>query len=151
VRADSEKTLATDSSVIAAVEPAPVPRRVLYTFADVPLNAGRLVVSQIASTPRQEHQRQPSERSFDDREHACDPRFIPMLGAELDLLEISGSTADTFFIWTAAFGIKSAIRRIDSFQALRSRRDRSSNGEIVRLALDHQRISAGWKHEFLLL
>ena len=51
----SEQTLATGSSVIAAVEPAPIPRRVLYTFADVPLNAGRLVVSQIASTARQEH------------------------------------------------------------------------------------------------
>src|SRR5215510_1007364 len=33
----SEKTLATGSSVVAAVEPAPIPRRVLYTFADVPL------------------------------------------------------------------------------------------------------------------
>jgi hypothetical protein len=69
----SEQTLATGSSVIAAVEPAPIPRRVLYTFADVPLNAGRLVVSQIAGTARQEHQRRPSERSFDDGEHARDP------------------------------------------------------------------------------
>jgi hypothetical protein len=71
----SEKTLATGSSVIAAVEPAPIPRRVLYTFADVPLNAGHLVVSQIASTC-QEHQRQSSERSFDNREHARDPPLI---------------------------------------------------------------------------
>jgi hypothetical protein len=38
------------SSVIATIEPAPVYRRVLYTFADVPLNAGRLVASQVAST-----------------------------------------------------------------------------------------------------
>jgi ATP-dependent DNA ligase len=34
-----------DSSVRAAVDPAPVHRRVPYTFADVPLNAGRLVAS----------------------------------------------------------------------------------------------------------
>src|SRR5262249_55882902 len=63
----SEKTLARGSSVIATVEPAPIPRRVLYAVADVPLNAGCLVVSEIAtSTARQEHQRQPSERSFDN-------------------------------------------------------------------------------------
>src|SRR5262245_13379020 len=59
-----------DSSEIAAVEPAPVQRRVLSTFADVPLNAGRLVVGQIASTARQQHQRRPNELSFDDVEHA---------------------------------------------------------------------------------
>ena len=64
------------SSVRAAIDPAAVHRRVLNTFADVPLNAGRLVVSQIAITARQEHQRRPSERSFDDREHARDPLFI---------------------------------------------------------------------------
>src|SRR5262249_46632192 len=46
-----------DSSVIATVEPTPVYCLVLYTFADVPLNAGRLVVSQVASTVPQEHQR----------------------------------------------------------------------------------------------
>jgi hypothetical protein len=34
---------------------------------------------------------------------------------------------------------------------LSCRRDGSSNSEIVRLALDHQRISAGRRHEFLLL
>ena len=65
-----------DSSVIAAVEPAPVHRRVPYTFADVPLNARRLVVSQIASTALQEHQRRSQERGFDDSEHARDPLFI---------------------------------------------------------------------------
>src|SRR5262249_34518046 len=70
-----------DSSVIATVEPASVQRRVPYTFADVPLNAGRLVVSQVASTARQEHQRRSQERGFDDGEHARDPLFIsfPML------------------------------------------------------------------------
>ena len=65
-----------DPSVIAAVEPAPVHRRVPYTFADVPLNAGRLVVSQVASTARQEHQRRSQERGFDDGEHARDSLFI---------------------------------------------------------------------------
>jgi len=65
-----------DSSVIATVEPAPVPRRVLYTFADVPLNARRLVVSQVARTALQEHQRRSQERGFNDGEHACDPLFI---------------------------------------------------------------------------
>src|SRR5262249_53133736 len=65
-----------DSSVIATVEPASVPRCVLYTFADVPLNARRLVVSQIASTALQEHQRGSQERGFDDGEHARDPLFI---------------------------------------------------------------------------
>jgi len=64
------------SSVIATVEPAPVYRRVLYTFADVPLNAGRLVASQVASTALQKHQRQSQERGFDDGEHARDPLFI---------------------------------------------------------------------------
>src|SRR5262249_10435979 len=39
-----------DSSVIATVEPAPVQRCVLYTFADVPLNAGRLVGSNYSLT-----------------------------------------------------------------------------------------------------
>jgi hypothetical protein len=39
----------------------------------MPLNAGRLVVSEIARTARQEHQRRDSDRSFDDREHARDP------------------------------------------------------------------------------
>src|SRR5262249_23634748 len=58
------------------VEPASVQRRVLYTFADVPLNARRLVVSQIASTALQEHQRRSQERGFDDGEHARDPLFI---------------------------------------------------------------------------
>jgi hypothetical protein len=71
--------------------------------------------------------------------------------AEFNLLEIWGSIADALFMCTTAFGIKSAVRGIDSFEALSCRRDGSSNGEIVRLALDHQRISAGWKHEFLLL
>src|SRR5262245_31427349 len=66
----------SDSSVIATVEPASVQRRVLYTFADVPLNTRRLVVSQIASTALQEHQRRSQERGFDDGEHACDPLFI---------------------------------------------------------------------------
>src|SRR5262249_48818475 len=65
-----------DSSVIATVEPAPVQRCVLYTFADVPLTAGRLVVSQVASTALQEHQRRSQERGFDDGEHARDPLFI---------------------------------------------------------------------------
>src|SRR5215831_4941148 len=62
-----------DSSVIATVEPAPVQRCVLYTFADVPLNAGRLVVTQVASTALQEYQRRSQERGFDDGEHARDP------------------------------------------------------------------------------
>ena len=70
---------------------------------------------------------------------------------EFNLLEIWGSIADPLFIWTAAFGIKSAISRIDPFEALSCRRDGSSNSAIVRLALDHQRISAGRRHEFLLL
>jgi hypothetical protein len=64
------------SSVIATVEPTPVHRRVPYTFADVPLNAGRLVASQVASTARQEHQRRSQERGFDNGEHARDPLFI---------------------------------------------------------------------------
>src|SRR5215469_14086779 len=64
------------SSVIATIEPTPVHRRVPYTFADVPLNARRLVVSQIASTALQEHQRRSQERGFDDGEHARDPLFI---------------------------------------------------------------------------
>jgi hypothetical protein len=51
-------------------------RRVLYTFADVALNAGRLIVSQVASTALQEHQRRCQERGFDDGEHARDPLFI---------------------------------------------------------------------------
>ena len=59
------------SSEIAAVEPAPVPGRVLYTFADVPLNAGRLVVSQVASTACQERQRRTNERGPDNGEHAA--------------------------------------------------------------------------------
>ena len=48
-------------------------RRVLYTFADVPLNAGRLVVGQVASAALQEHQRRCQERGFDDGEHAPPP------------------------------------------------------------------------------
>jgi|EndMetStandDraft_8_1072994.scaffolds.fasta_scaffold751270_1 hypothetical protein len=51
-------------------------RRVLYTFADVPLNAGRLVVSQVTSTTLQEDQGQSQERGFDDDEHARNPLFI---------------------------------------------------------------------------
>jgi hypothetical protein len=43
--------------VIATVEPAPVHRRVSYTFAGVPLNAGRLVARQVISTALPEHQR----------------------------------------------------------------------------------------------
>jgi hypothetical protein len=35
--------------------------RVLYAFADVPLDAGRLVVSQVTSTVLQEHQRRSQE------------------------------------------------------------------------------------------
>jgi hypothetical protein len=65
-----------DSSVIATVEPAPVHRRVPYTFADVPLNAGRLVASQVASAALQEHQRRSQERGFGDAEHARDLLFI---------------------------------------------------------------------------
>jgi hypothetical protein len=61
-----------DSSVGAAVDPAPVHRRVLYTFAHVPLNAGRLVTLQV-STALQEQQRRSHERGFDDGEHARDP------------------------------------------------------------------------------
>jgi hypothetical protein len=48
-------------------------RRVLYTFADVPLNAGRLIASQVASTALQEHQRRSQERGFDDGEHLPSP------------------------------------------------------------------------------
>jgi hypothetical protein len=58
------------SAVVAAVEPASTYRRVLYTFADVPLNAGGLVVSQVPGAALQEHQRQSQERAFDDGEHA---------------------------------------------------------------------------------
>jgi len=42
----------------------------------MPLNAGRLVASQVASTTRQEHQRRSQKRGFDDGEHARDPLFI---------------------------------------------------------------------------
>jgi hypothetical protein len=42
----------------------------------VPLNAGRLVASQVASTALQEHQRRCQERGFDDGEHAREPLFI---------------------------------------------------------------------------
>src|SRR5262249_56751021 len=52
-----------DSSVIATVQPAPVHRRVPYTFADVPLNAGRLAASQVTSTALQEHQRRHEARA----------------------------------------------------------------------------------------
>jgi hypothetical protein len=51
-------------------------RRVLYTFADVPLNAGRLVVRQVTSTTLQEYQGRSQERGFDDGEHAPNPLFI---------------------------------------------------------------------------
>src|SRR5438067_1339495 len=61
------------SAVVAAVEPASTYRRVLYTFADVPLNAGGLVVSQVPGAALQEHQRQFQERGFDDGEHAPRP------------------------------------------------------------------------------
>jgi hypothetical protein len=71
--------------------------------------------------------------------------------AEFNLLNISGRTAHPLFMWTTAFGIKSAIRGIDSFEALSGFPNGPSNGEIIRLALDHQRISSGRKHEFLLL
>jgi hypothetical protein len=60
------------SSVRAAIDPAAVHRRVLNTFADVPLNAGRLVALQV-STALQEQQRRSQERGFDDVEHARDP------------------------------------------------------------------------------
>jgi hypothetical protein len=69
----SAKALEMDSSVIAAVKPAPVNRRVLSTFADVPLNARCLIVGQVAGTARQEHQRPANERDFDDGAHARDP------------------------------------------------------------------------------
>src|SRR5215813_13942762 len=65
------------SSVIATVEPAPVHRRVPYTFADVPLNAGRLVASEVARTALQEHQRRCQERGFDDGEHARPRHKLP--------------------------------------------------------------------------
>src|SRR5262245_40243842 len=64
----STKTLVTDSSEIAAVEPAAVKRRVLYTFTDVPLDAGRLVVSQVASTAHQKHQCRYHERGHRTRQ-----------------------------------------------------------------------------------
>src|SRR5262249_60261553 len=79
----------------------------------------------------------------------CQPRWATR--AEFNLLNISGRTAHPLFMWATAFGIKSAIRGIDSFEALSSCRNGPSNGAIIRLALDHQRISAGRKHEFLLL
>jgi hypothetical protein len=47
----------------------------------VPLNAGRLVVSQVASTARQERQRGPNERGFDDGEHPRDPPYKLAIGA----------------------------------------------------------------------
>jgi hypothetical protein len=67
------------------------------------------------------------------------------------LVELSRGAADALFIWTAAFGIKRAICRVDSFKALSGIRNGASNGEIIRLALDHESISAGRKHEVLLL
>jgi hypothetical protein len=67
------------------------------------------------------------------------------------LVELSRGAADALFIWTAAFGIKRAICRVDSFKALSGIRNGASNGEIIRLALDHERISAGRKHEVFLL
>src|SRR5260221_7755961 len=42
----------------------------------MPLNAGRLVASQVASTALQKHQRRSQERGFDDGKHARDPLFI---------------------------------------------------------------------------
>jgi hypothetical protein len=71
--ASSSMMSASGGSVIATVEPAPVYRRVPYTFAHVPLNAGRLVVSEVASTALQEHQRRSQERGFDDAEHVRPP------------------------------------------------------------------------------
>jgi hypothetical protein len=47
--------------------------RVLDAFAGVPLDTGRLIVSQVASTVLQEHQRRSQERGFDDGEHAPAP------------------------------------------------------------------------------
>jgi hypothetical protein len=62
-----------DSSVRSAVHPRPAYCRIPYTFAHMPLNAGCLVVSQVASTARQEHQRRSQDRSFDEREHVPRP------------------------------------------------------------------------------
>src|SRR6266511_6310454 len=67
------------------------------------------------------------------------------------LVELSRGAANALLIWTAAFGIKRAICRVDSFKALSGFRNGASNGEIIRLALDHERISAGRKHEVFLL
>jgi len=39
---------------------------VLYTLADVPLDAGRLIASQVSSTTLQEHQRRCQKQGFDD-------------------------------------------------------------------------------------
>jgi hypothetical protein len=76
------------SSVIAAVEPAPVHRRILYTITDVPLKAGRLIAGAstklIIATARQQHQRRRTERDFDDGEHTYDPLSISLpIGASI--------------------------------------------------------------------
>src|SRR5262245_22428993 len=57
--------------------------------------------------------------------------------AEFNLFIIPGRTAHPLFMWTTAFGIKSAIRSINPFEALSGCRNGPSNGEIVRLAFDH--------------
>jgi Calcineurin-like phosphoesterase superfamily domain len=67
-RCPCERSGLGDSSVRAAVNPAPVHRRVLYTLADVPRNAGRLVALQVC-TALHEHQRRSQQRGFDDIEH----------------------------------------------------------------------------------
>jgi hypothetical protein len=79
---DSLRSPQFASSVIAAVEPAPVHRRVLYTITDVPLKAGRLIAGAstklIIATARQQHKRRRTERDFDDGEHTRDPLSISL-------------------------------------------------------------------------
>jgi len=73
------------------------------------------------------------------------------ISQQMLIAPLRGAGHAPLFVWTAAFGIKSAVRRIDSFEALSGFGNGPSNGEIVRLALDHQRISAGREREFVFL
>src|SRR5262249_42062484 len=76
------KCMRTASPIVLKLPPSespPVPpaaRDPFESLAQQLGNAGRLVVSQVASTARQEHQRRSQERGFDDGEHARDPLFI---------------------------------------------------------------------------
>ena|SRR5262245_53337495 len=92
-------------------------------------------------------------RSLDAVSLSLEYEFRTVRGDSQQMLiaPLRGAGHALLFIWAAAFGIKCAIRSGDTFEALSSFCYGPSDGEVIGLAFDYERVSTSWKYKICIL